>query len=198
MLCLDMKLVSRLRGTASSGTNTSSTQPSTVLPSLNSTDKSKSRKARRDSGEVPIITSDSEEELLRPGSSVQEMIRRNRSRSVCVAILPSSQLRHLHRRASHVYVASDLTRLTMKSIAESTSELLTLQLSIIRFLHEEQVTRYYRSSFCLSYGYSYLANYSLIRFLLFLSRRMHENLLFYLMLDLLIDLSLFFFCAITR
>jgi hypothetical protein len=40
---------------------------------------------------------------------VQEMIRRNRSRSVCVAaILPTSQhLRQLHRRASHhVYVTS--------------------------------------------------------------------------------------------
>ncbi|EFN74134.1 GTPase-activating Rap/Ran-GAP domain-like protein 3 [Camponotus floridanus] len=110
MLCLDMKLVSRLRGTASSGTNTSSTQPSTVLPSLSSTEKSKSRKARRDSGEVPIITSDSEEELLRPGSSVQEMIRRNRSRSVCVAILPSSQLRHLHRRASHVSTTDAIAR----------------------------------------------------------------------------------------
>lgn len=140
MLCLDMKLVSRLRGTAASATNTSpTTHPATsaVSPSLSSMDKIKSRKARRESGEaaVPITTSDSEEELLRPGSSVQEMNRRSRSRSVCVTtILPSSQLRQLHRRASHVYVASDLTKLTTnKSTAESSNELLTPQLSINRF-----------------------------------------------------------------
>lgn len=74
-------------------------------------EKSKSRRVKRESGEVAssTTTSDSEEESLRPNLSVQEMIRRNRSRSVCVAtILPSSQLRQLHRRASHVYVA--LTR----------------------------------------------------------------------------------------
>lgn len=109
MLCLDMKLVSRLRGTASSGTNTSSSPTHPATSSVSPSERSKSRKARRESGEVAVpitVTSDSEEELLRPGCpSVQEMIRRNRSRSVCVAaILPSSQLRQLHRRASHVYV----------------------------------------------------------------------------------------------
>lgn len=141
MLCLDMKLVSRLRGTAAaSATNTSPTTQSAtsvVSPSLSSsTERNKSHKARRESGEaIPITTSDSEEELLRPGSSVQEMSRRSRSRSVCVTtILPSSQLRQLHRRASHVYVASDLRRLTMnKSTAESSNELLTPQLPIIRY-----------------------------------------------------------------
>ncbi|XP_070155825.1 GTPase-activating Rap/Ran-GAP domain-like protein 3 isoform X1 [Polyergus mexicanus] len=116
MLCLDMKLVSRLRGTAASATNTSPTRhpvSSAVSPSLSSTEKNKSRKARRESGEtvVPITTSDSEEELLRPGSRVQEMNRRSRSRSVCVTtILPSSQLRQLHRRASHVSTTDAITR----------------------------------------------------------------------------------------
>jgi len=115
MLCLDIKLVSRLRG-ISSGTassTASSTHPtaasaSSSSTSANSAEKSKSRKVKRENSEVAssTTTSDSEEELLRPSSSVQEMIRRNRSRSVCVAaILPSSQLRQLHRRASHVYVA---------------------------------------------------------------------------------------------
>lgn len=115
MLCLDIKLVSRLRG-VSSGTassTASSTHPATASSSTSasSAEKSKSRRVKRESGEVTssTTTSDSEEESLRPSSAVQEMIRRNRSRSVCVAaILPSSQLRQLHRRASHVYVA--LTR----------------------------------------------------------------------------------------
>lgn len=115
MLCLDIKLVSRLRG-VSSGTassTASSAHPTTASASSSSTsastaEKSKSRKVKRESGEVAssTTTSDSEEESSRPSSSVQEMIRRNRSRSVCVAaILPSSQVRQLHRRASHVYVA---------------------------------------------------------------------------------------------
>lgn len=134
MLCLDMKLVSRLRGTASSSTTntSSSTHPMTSsISSASSAERNKSRKPRRESGEVAVpitVTSDSEEELLRPGySSVQEMIRRNRSRSVCVAaLLPSSQLRQLHRRASHVYVI--LTRLICEvDRAESSNELLTLQ-----------------------------------------------------------------------
>ncbi|XP_050459379.1 GTPase-activating Rap/Ran-GAP domain-like protein 3 isoform X1 [Cataglyphis hispanica] len=111
MLCLDMKLVSRLRGTAASATNTSPTT-SVVSPSSGSTERNKSQKARRESGDaIPITISDSEEELLRPGSSVQEMNRRSRSRSVCVTtILPSSQLRQLHRRASHVSTTDAITR----------------------------------------------------------------------------------------
>jgi len=113
MLCLDIKLVSRLRG-VSSGTassTASSTHPTTASASsssMSSAEKSKFRRVKRhESGEVAssTTTSDSEEELLRPSSTIQEMIRRNRSRSVCVAaLMPSSQLRQLHRRASHVYV----------------------------------------------------------------------------------------------
>ncbi|XP_039303829.1 GTPase-activating Rap/Ran-GAP domain-like protein 3 [Solenopsis invicta] len=120
MLCLDIKLVSRLRG-VSSGTassTASSAHPTTASASSSSTsastaEKSKSRKVKRESGEVAssTTTSDSEEESSRPSSSVQEMIRRNRSRSVCVAaILPSSQLRQLHRRASHVSTTDAITR----------------------------------------------------------------------------------------
>ncbi|KAG5344721.1 GARL3 protein, partial [Acromyrmex charruanus] len=111
MLCLDIKLVSRLRG-VSSGTassTASSTHPTTASASsssMSSAEKSKFRRVKRhESSEVAssTTTSDSEEESLRPSSSIQEMIRRNRSRSVCVAaLMPSSQLRQLHRRASHV------------------------------------------------------------------------------------------------
>lgn len=112
MLCLDIKLVSRLRGVSASST-ASSGHPATASASSSSAspssaERSKSRRVKRESGEITssTTTSDSEEESSRPSSSVQEMIRRNRSRSVCVAaILPSSQLRQLHRRASHVYVA---------------------------------------------------------------------------------------------
>lgn len=47
-----------------------------------------------------------------------------------------------------------------KSTAESSNELLTPQLPIIRYFFEkdEQVIRYYCSSFCLSYGYLYLVS----------------------------------------
>jgi len=109
MLCMDIKFVSRLRG-ISSGAASSTHQATTASSSTASpAEKSKSRKARRESGEdVSVVVSDSEEDSLLPDLSDQEMIRRNRSRSVCVAtILPSTQLRQLHRRASHyVYVAS--------------------------------------------------------------------------------------------
>ncbi|XP_011703060.1 PREDICTED: GTPase-activating Rap/Ran-GAP domain-like protein 3 isoform X1 [Wasmannia auropunctata] len=124
MLCLDIKLVSRLRGvsfgTASSSTASSAHPATGASASSSSTsagtaEKSKSRRVKRhESGEVAssaCTTSDSEEESLRPSSTVQEMIRRNRSRSVCVAaILPSSQLRQLHRRASHVSTTDAIAR----------------------------------------------------------------------------------------
>lgn len=129
MLCLDIKLVARLRG-VTSGTTSSSASPalpttgaaSSSSSTSGTVEKSKFRKARRESGEIAssTTTSDSEEELLRP--SVQEMIRRNRSRSVCVAaILPSLQLRQLHRRASHhVYVITKRLRgANCKSSGES-------------------------------------------------------------------------------
>ncbi|XP_014478192.1 PREDICTED: GTPase-activating Rap/Ran-GAP domain-like protein 3 isoform X1 [Dinoponera quadriceps] len=110
MLCLDIKLVARLRGVSSGSTSSSASPALTTTTAGSTTSTSKSRKARRESGENvgSTTTSDSEEELLRPNSSVQEMIRRNRSRSVCVAaILPSSQLRQLHRRASHHVSTAD-------------------------------------------------------------------------------------------
>jgi len=121
MLCLDIKLVSRLRGVSfSSNAGSSSTSPthsaasaasSPPATAASSAERSKGRRTKRDHGDHAAATiSDSEEESLRPCyASVQEMIRRNRSRSVCVAaILPTSQhLRQLHRRASHhVYVTS--------------------------------------------------------------------------------------------
>ncbi|KYN07546.1 PREDICTED: GTPase-activating Rap/Ran-GAP domain-like protein 3 isoform X1 [Cyphomyrmex costatus] len=120
MLCLDIKLVSRLRG-VSSGTassTASSTHPTTTASASSSwtsfAEKSMFRKVKRhESGEVAssATTSDSEEESLRPSSNIQEMIRRNRSRSVCVAaLMPSSQLRQLHRRASHVSTTDAIAR----------------------------------------------------------------------------------------
>ncbi|KAG5307200.1 GARL3 protein, partial [Acromyrmex insinuator] len=119
MLCLDIKLVSRLRG-VSSGTassTASSTHPTTASvssTSMSSAEKSKFRRVKRhESSEVASsnTTSDSEEESLRPSSSIQEMIRRNRSRSICVAaLMPSSQLRQLHRRASHVATTDAIAR----------------------------------------------------------------------------------------
>lgn len=110
MLCLDIKLVSRLRGVSSSSAAGSTSPTHSAASAAIGTEKSKCRKTRRENGDAPAVAviSDNEEESLRPPcASVQEMIRRNRSRSVCVAaILPSSQhLRQLHRRASHhVYV----------------------------------------------------------------------------------------------
>ncbi|XP_076182297.1 GTPase-activating Rap/Ran-GAP domain-like protein 3 isoform X2 [Ptiloglossa arizonensis] len=110
MLCLDIKLVSRLRGVSLSGSSTSvSPVPSTATSTSSTTgsaEKCKRGKGRRESsGNGSSLTeSDSEEETLPVG---QEMIRRNRSRSVCVSALPSTQLRHLHRRASHHVSTTD-------------------------------------------------------------------------------------------
>ncbi|XP_078039328.1 GTPase-activating Rap/Ran-GAP domain-like protein 3 isoform X1 [Augochlora pura] len=113
MLCLDIKLVSRLRGVSlSSGSSTSvspvpstattasasaSTSSSSTTASL---EKRKRGKGRREASSA--TESDSEEEEEEESvPPAHEMIRRNRSRSVCVSALPSSQLKHLHRRASH-------------------------------------------------------------------------------------------------
>lgn len=105
--------------TTSSITSSITSSPSTSASNI---EENKSGKVRqRESGEIinsftttatttttTIITtvSDSEEKLSESMASLQEMISRNRSRSVCVAaILPSSlQIRQLRRRASHVYV----------------------------------------------------------------------------------------------
>ncbi|XP_046817899.1 GTPase-activating Rap/Ran-GAP domain-like protein 3 isoform X5 [Vespa crabro] len=47
------------------------------------------------------MDSKSDEESAPTSTELDAMKRRNRSRSVCVPLLSSSQLRHLHRRASH-------------------------------------------------------------------------------------------------
>ncbi|XP_043259850.1 GTPase-activating Rap/Ran-GAP domain-like protein 3 isoform X1 [Colletes gigas] len=112
MLCLDIKLVSRLRGVSlTSGSSSTSVSPvpstaTSTSSTTGSTEKCKRSKGRREStGNGNSLTeSDSEEDTLPVG---QEMIQRNRSRSVCVSALPSSQLRHLHRRASHHVSTTD-------------------------------------------------------------------------------------------
>lgn len=110
MLCLDIKLVSRLRGV--SLTSGSSTNVSAVSLSVSSTSSttvgiekknfsSKRNKGVRDScaGNGNSVTeSDSDEETLPASRTIQ----RNRSRSVCVPALSSAaRCTHLHRRSSH-------------------------------------------------------------------------------------------------
>ncbi|XP_054016095.1 GTPase-activating Rap/Ran-GAP domain-like protein 3 isoform X1 [Hylaeus anthracinus] len=109
MLCLDMKLVSRLRGVSlTSGSSTSVSPLSSTSTSTSSTttgaEKWKRSKGRRESTGNSLTESDSDEEMASIG---QDLIRRNRSRSVCVSALPSSQLKHLHRRASHHVSSTD-------------------------------------------------------------------------------------------
>ncbi|CAG5095244.1 Similar to GARNL3: GTPase-activating Rap/Ran-GAP domain-like protein 3 (Gallus gallus) [Cotesia congregata] len=122
MLSLDMKLVTRLRGlsltsNSSGSNNTSSTPPSpapTILSSqvqVGSTTSSsvsslnERRRSRESGNNVSPCTSDreSDEEITSP------RIVRDRSRSVCMPVLTSSQLRHLHRRASHHVSSTDTT-----------------------------------------------------------------------------------------
>lgn len=56
------------------------------------------------------MDSKSDEESAPTSAELDAMKRRNRSRSVCVPLLSSSQLRHLHRRASHhAYVISRIS-----------------------------------------------------------------------------------------
>ncbi|XP_076483213.1 uncharacterized protein LOC143304606 isoform X1 [Bombus vancouverensis nearcticus] len=110
MLCLDIKLVSRLRGV--SLTSGSSTNVSAVSLSVSSTSSttvgiekknfsSKRSKGGREScaGNGNSVTeSDSDEETLPASRTIQ----RNRSRSVCVPTLSSAaRCAHLHRRSSH-------------------------------------------------------------------------------------------------
>ncbi|XP_076276251.1 GTPase-activating Rap/Ran-GAP domain-like protein 3 isoform X1 [Lasioglossum baleicum] len=107
MLCLDIKLVSRLRGVSlTSGSSTSVSPVPLSATSTSSTsaslEKRKRSKRRKESGSM--TESDSEEEAAPPPP---EMIRRNRSRSVCVSALPSTQLRYLQRRASHHVSTTD-------------------------------------------------------------------------------------------
>ncbi|XP_026673257.1 GTPase-activating Rap/Ran-GAP domain-like protein 3 [Ceratina calcarata] len=116
MLCLDMKLVSRLRGvslTSGSSTNVSASVPSSSATSTSSTaagvDKCKRSKGKRESTSAPgngssVMESDSDDETL---AVPHEAIRRNRSRSVCVSALSSVHARHLHRRASHHVSTTD-------------------------------------------------------------------------------------------
>ncbi|KAG7209557.1 hypothetical protein KM043_015635 [Ampulex compressa] len=114
MLCLDMKLVARIRGVSTSGSssNVPPTLSSTTSTSSSSTasfvEKCKRKTRRESSGNGSSATaSDSEEETTKAGPAAQEMIRRNRSRSVCMPVMSSSQLRQLHRRASHHVSSTD-------------------------------------------------------------------------------------------
>ncbi|XP_014295743.1 GTPase-activating Rap/Ran-GAP domain-like protein 3 isoform X3 [Microplitis demolitor] len=126
MLSLDMKLVTRLRGLSltsnSSGSNNTSSTPPSPAPTILSTQVQvtsttttsssvsslNERRRSRESGNgnnVSPTTSDheSDEEITSP------RIVRDRSRSVCMPVLTSSQLRHLHRRASHHVSSTDTT-----------------------------------------------------------------------------------------
>ncbi|XP_051153923.1 GTPase-activating Rap/Ran-GAP domain-like protein 3 isoform X1 [Leptopilina boulardi] len=112
MLCLDMKLVSRLRGLSSNSTSSnSSTTPSISIPpsfsasSYNLVVDKQRRKSRRGSG--GNISPNSDHESDEDSNMPSIRIVRNRSRSVCMPVLTSSQLRHLHRRASHHVSSTD-------------------------------------------------------------------------------------------
>lgn len=119
MLCLDIKLVSRLRGvslTSGSSTNVSAVSLSVSSTSSTTVDiekknfSSKRNKGGREScaGNGNSVTeSDSDEETLLPASRT---IQRNRSRSVCVPALSSAaRCAHLHRRSSHhAYVSLNI------------------------------------------------------------------------------------------
>lgn len=112
MLCLDIKLVSRLRGV--SLTSGSSTNVSAVSLSVNSTSsttvgiekKNFSSKRSKGGRESSVTESDSDEETLPASRTIQ----RNRSRSVCVPALSSAaRCAHLHRRSSHhAYVSLNM------------------------------------------------------------------------------------------
>ena len=110
MLCLDIKLVSRLRGVSStSGSSTnvppvplSSTSTSSTTASGEKCKRSRGRRESSAGNGNSVTESDSDEETL----PAAQMIHRNRSRSVCVSALSAVHSRHLHRRASHhVYVS---------------------------------------------------------------------------------------------
>ncbi|KAL7301678.1 hypothetical protein TKK_0005680 [Trichogramma kaykai] len=147
MLCLDMKLVSRLRNlsstssSSSSGTTTNgSLSPGCLSPppptiTMNSqhtlyasTDrlgkKPPAPPVRRGSGGAvlhqpgnfsPVSSCGADDQQQHCGGSDSEdscgvpsiRVVRDRSRSVCMPVLTSSQLRHLHRRASHHVTTTD-------------------------------------------------------------------------------------------
>ncbi|XP_043510076.1 GTPase-activating Rap/Ran-GAP domain-like protein 3 isoform X4 [Frieseomelitta varia] len=98
MLCLDIKLVSRLRGVSLTSGSSTNVPP---VPRLSSTSTSSTtasgEKCKRST------ESDSDEETL----PAAQMIHRNRSRSVCVSALSAVHSRHLHRRASHHVSTTD-------------------------------------------------------------------------------------------
>lgn len=106
MLCLDMKLVSRLRGlsstnTASSGTNSADTSVQLISSSSSSLSSINDKKRRtpnrngHNNASSSISDRDSDDDI-----SPTPRILRDRSRSVCMPVLTASQMRHLHRRAS--------------------------------------------------------------------------------------------------
>ncbi|XP_043510075.1 GTPase-activating Rap/Ran-GAP domain-like protein 3 isoform X3 [Frieseomelitta varia] len=112
MLCLDIKLVSRLRGvslTSGSSTNVppvprlSSTSTSSTTASGEKCKRSKGRRESSAGNGNSVTESDSDEETL----PAAQMIHRNRSRSVCVSALSAVHSRHLHRRASHHVSTTD-------------------------------------------------------------------------------------------
>ncbi|XP_012254157.2 GTPase-activating Rap/Ran-GAP domain-like protein 3 isoform X2 [Athalia rosae] len=102
MLCLDMKLVSRLRGLSGSSSASSNSASDGATPRRN-------RGGSISSVVLPSNDNESDDDDRFSNStdntfasaSPPPRIARDRSRSVCVPVLNSSQLRHLHRRASH-------------------------------------------------------------------------------------------------
>ncbi|CAL7949286.1 unnamed protein product [Xylocopa violacea] len=111
MLCLDMKLVSRLRGVSltsgSSSTNvslvpSSATSTSSTATSVEKCKRGKGRGERSAGNGCSVMENDDNTLPV-----AHEMIRRNRSRSVCVSTLSASQSKHLHRRASHHVSTTD-------------------------------------------------------------------------------------------
>ena len=124
MLCLEMKLVSRLRnlsGSSSSSQSNGPPSPGCLSPPAITTNHQQQqhlyvndnigngkflckKPPRRGSGGT--ISPASDDRDCSDDESIPTIrIVRDRSRSVCMPVLTSSQLRHLHRRASHhVYV----------------------------------------------------------------------------------------------
>ncbi|XP_015108623.1 GTPase-activating Rap/Ran-GAP domain-like protein 3 isoform X2 [Diachasma alloeum] len=109
MLCLDMKLVSRLRGlstNSSAGGANSNAGTGTLSISSHSGEKQRRRSSRGSNSNASPSVSDRESDEDIP--SVPRIVR-DRSRSVCMPVLTSSQMRHLHRRASHHVSSTDTT-----------------------------------------------------------------------------------------
>ncbi|XP_014215307.1 GTPase-activating Rap/Ran-GAP domain-like protein 3 [Copidosoma floridanum] len=114
MLCLDMKLVSRLRGLSSSSSANNSngssgaTSPGCLSPpaGVQQLYAEKRRGVRR--GSVGTANPGSYERDCSDDEGIPTInVVRDRSRSVYMPVLTSSQLRHLNRRASHHVSSTD-------------------------------------------------------------------------------------------